>query len=229
MRPRSTILTAGRSPSGKVLVMFALLLPMLLGMVGLVIDCGLLMVAQREAQNAADAAAMAAAMAELTQQGEPQECRDSPRHQLQRAFRRDPIDLQSPAGGGSARGGRPVFRGRRHVPDHHALHASARRQPQPVRPGPCGGRNRGGLGRRWSGRARPDGRSRADGRRWREPGGQRADHRQLARRNPPPSSATVRSRPPIIRSWARPFPGASSPTRVRVVASSSAIRPRPTP
>ena len=51
--------------------MFALVLPMLLGMVGLVIDCGLLMVAQREAQNAADAAAMAAAMAELTQQGDP--------------------------------------------------------------------------------------------------------------------------------------------------------------
>src|SRR5271168_2926002 len=71
MRRQTTLLTAARSHSGKVLVMFALLLPMLLGIVGLVIDCGLLMVAQREAQNAADAAAMAAAMAELAQQGEP--------------------------------------------------------------------------------------------------------------------------------------------------------------
>ena len=70
MQRRNNILTAGRSPLGKVLVMFALLLPMLLGIVGLVIDCGLLMVAQ-PAQNAADAAAMAAAMAELTQQGDP--------------------------------------------------------------------------------------------------------------------------------------------------------------
>jgi hypothetical protein len=51
--------------------MFALLLPMLLGIVGLVVDCGLLMVSQREAQNAADGAAMAAAMAEQTQQGDP--------------------------------------------------------------------------------------------------------------------------------------------------------------
>jgi Flp pilus assembly protein TadG len=73
MRSRSSLLTAGQSPSGKVLVMFALLLPLLLGMVGLVVDCGLLMVAQREAQNAADAAAMAAAMAELAQQGEPRD------------------------------------------------------------------------------------------------------------------------------------------------------------
>src|SRR5271168_1174092 len=71
MRRQTTLLTAARSHSGKVLVMFALLLPMLLGIVGLVIDCGLLMVAQREAQNAADAAALAAAMAELAQQGDP--------------------------------------------------------------------------------------------------------------------------------------------------------------
>src|SRR4051812_44270169 len=55
-----------RRRSGKVLVMFALMLPVLLGMVGLAIDCGLLITAHREAQNAADAAAMAAAMAKLT-------------------------------------------------------------------------------------------------------------------------------------------------------------------
>ena len=61
----------GRIPAGKTLVMFALLLPVLLGMVGLVLDCGLLMAAQREAQNAADAAAMAAAMAKLSNQGDP--------------------------------------------------------------------------------------------------------------------------------------------------------------
>jgi hypothetical protein len=59
-----------RSRQGKALVMFALLLPVLLGMVGLVIDCGLLMAAQREAQNAADAAALAAAVASLSQQGD---------------------------------------------------------------------------------------------------------------------------------------------------------------
>ncbi len=47
--------------SGAVLVWFALMLTMLLGMLGLVIDTGLLMSAQRHAQNAADAAALAAA------------------------------------------------------------------------------------------------------------------------------------------------------------------------
>ena len=55
----------GRRRPGKILVMFALLLPALLGMTGLVIDGGLLMAAHRQAQNAADAAAMAAAMDKL--------------------------------------------------------------------------------------------------------------------------------------------------------------------
>jgi Flp pilus assembly protein TadG len=49
-------------PSGKALVMFAVSLPALLGIIGLVIDSGLLMAAQRQTQNAADAAAGAAAM-----------------------------------------------------------------------------------------------------------------------------------------------------------------------
>jgi hypothetical protein len=62
----------GRSRPGKTLVMFVLLLPVLLGMVGLVVDCGLLIAAQRSAQNTADAAAMAAAMAKLSGQGDPQ-------------------------------------------------------------------------------------------------------------------------------------------------------------
>jgi Flp pilus assembly protein TadG len=48
--------------SGKIIVLFALLLPALLGLTGLVIDGGLLMAAQRQTQNAADAAATAAAM-----------------------------------------------------------------------------------------------------------------------------------------------------------------------
>src|SRR5262245_26816670 len=48
--------------SGKVLVLFVLLLPVLLGLLGLVLDGGLLMAAQRHTQNAADAGAMAAAM-----------------------------------------------------------------------------------------------------------------------------------------------------------------------
>ena len=44
-----------------ILIWFALMLVILLGMVGLVMDAGLLMAAQRQAQNAADAAALAAA------------------------------------------------------------------------------------------------------------------------------------------------------------------------
>lgn len=47
---------------GKVMMLFALLLPALLGVAGLVIDVGLLLAAYRQAQNAADAAALAAAM-----------------------------------------------------------------------------------------------------------------------------------------------------------------------
>ena len=43
------------------LVWFALMLTVLLGMVGLVIDGGILMATQRQAQNAADAGALAAA------------------------------------------------------------------------------------------------------------------------------------------------------------------------
>jgi hypothetical protein len=52
----------GSKRSAKTLVLFILLLPVLIGWVGLVIDGGLVMAAQRQAQNAADAAAMAAAM-----------------------------------------------------------------------------------------------------------------------------------------------------------------------
>lgn len=57
--PRST--PRRRKRAGAVLVWFALLLVMLLGMVGLVIDGGFLMATHRHAQNAADAAALAAA------------------------------------------------------------------------------------------------------------------------------------------------------------------------
>jgi hypothetical protein len=42
-------------------VVFVLLLPLLLGIIGLALDVGLLLTARRQAQNAADAAAMAAA------------------------------------------------------------------------------------------------------------------------------------------------------------------------
>src|SRR5512135_3839198 len=49
-------------PRGNIMVQFAILLPVLLGMTGLVIDCGLMMASQRQVQNAADAAALAAAM-----------------------------------------------------------------------------------------------------------------------------------------------------------------------
>ena len=47
--------------SGAVLIWCAFLLPVLVGMVGLVIDGGLMMASYREAQNAADAAALAGA------------------------------------------------------------------------------------------------------------------------------------------------------------------------
>jgi Flp pilus assembly protein TadG len=47
--------------SGAILVLFGMLLVVLIGLVGLVIDGGLLMASHRTAQNAADAAAMAAA------------------------------------------------------------------------------------------------------------------------------------------------------------------------
>jgi hypothetical protein len=71
MQRRPVKLSAGRSDSGKTLVLFALVFPVLLGTLGLAIDCGLLMATQREAQNAADAAAMAAAMADLAKHGVP--------------------------------------------------------------------------------------------------------------------------------------------------------------
>lgn len=51
-----------RRRSGKVLIMLALMLTLLMGMAGLVIDSGLLHAAHRQVQNAADSAALAAAM-----------------------------------------------------------------------------------------------------------------------------------------------------------------------
>ncbi len=48
--------------SGKVLPFCAVLMPVLCGMVGMVVDTGLLFAAHRQVQNAADAAAMAAAL-----------------------------------------------------------------------------------------------------------------------------------------------------------------------
>ena len=53
---------ARRRRAGKALVIFVMAVPVLLGMVGLVLDGGLLMATQRSAQNAADAGATAAAM-----------------------------------------------------------------------------------------------------------------------------------------------------------------------
>lgn len=62
MSSRPTSVPASRrARNGKVLVMFAVSLPMLLGVAGLVIDGGLLMLADRRAQQAADAAATMAA------------------------------------------------------------------------------------------------------------------------------------------------------------------------
>jgi hypothetical protein len=54
--------SARRRRSGNITVLFVLVVPVLVGLMGLVVDGGLVMAAQRQAQNAADAAAMAAAM-----------------------------------------------------------------------------------------------------------------------------------------------------------------------
>jgi len=56
--------------SGAILVWFALLLPLLLGMTGLVIDGGLLMASHRQLQNSVDAASLAAADDLLNELGE---------------------------------------------------------------------------------------------------------------------------------------------------------------
>jgi Flp pilus assembly protein TadG len=61
LHPHSGRPAAGKR-SGQTLFLFVLLLPVLLGMIGLVIDTGLMMAARRQAQNAADAAATAAAL-----------------------------------------------------------------------------------------------------------------------------------------------------------------------
>jgi hypothetical protein len=57
--------------SGKILVLFALLLTILLGMTGLVIDSGLMIAARRKAHNAASAAAGAAAMKLFLERSSP--------------------------------------------------------------------------------------------------------------------------------------------------------------
>jgi Flp pilus assembly protein TadG len=62
MRRHHPFQRLGPNRRGQTLVMFALLLPLLLGMVGLAIDGGLLLSTYRQTQNAADAAATAAAM-----------------------------------------------------------------------------------------------------------------------------------------------------------------------
>ncbi|HEX8200191.1 MAG TPA: pilus assembly protein TadG-related protein [Isosphaeraceae bacterium] len=71
MRPIALHATAGWRRSGQTLSLFGLLLPVLLGMTGLVIDGGLLLAAHRQAQNAADAAAQAAAMDRVRSQTIP--------------------------------------------------------------------------------------------------------------------------------------------------------------
>src|SRR5262245_46461697 len=53
---------AARRRAGKVLVMMAVMLPMLFGITGLVVDGGLMMSEQRNLQHAVDAASTAAAM-----------------------------------------------------------------------------------------------------------------------------------------------------------------------
>lgn len=66
--PRLARSRTDRRP-GKIVVMFVLLLTPLIGMLGMVIDVGLLTAAHRQASNAADAAAMAAAWDLLRSRG----------------------------------------------------------------------------------------------------------------------------------------------------------------
>ena len=61
MRYPATTFFLRRKRPAATLVVFVLVTPVLLGMIGLVIDAGLVMAVQRRAQNAADAAALAAA------------------------------------------------------------------------------------------------------------------------------------------------------------------------
>src|SRR5437879_286484 len=62
MRLRNVARQSGRARSAKTLVLFVLVAPVLIGMMGLVVDTGMLMASYRQTRNAADAAAMAAAM-----------------------------------------------------------------------------------------------------------------------------------------------------------------------
>lgn len=62
MRPPDPSTSIRTARPGKVLVMTVLMMPVLLGMTGLVIDGGMLMATHRQVQNTADAAALAAAM-----------------------------------------------------------------------------------------------------------------------------------------------------------------------
>ncbi len=62
MRRQHPLRQAGSGRTGKVLVMFVLLMSVLLGIVGLTVNGGLMLVIYRQTQNAADAAALAAAV-----------------------------------------------------------------------------------------------------------------------------------------------------------------------
>src|SRR5262249_20750158 len=62
MRRAGSVPLSRKKRSGMTLILFAILAPVLVGMVGLVIDAGLLMAAHRQVQNAADAAALGAAL-----------------------------------------------------------------------------------------------------------------------------------------------------------------------
>ncbi len=57
---------------GMIIVKFAILLPALVGVLGLVVDTGILLSSHRQAQNAADAAALSAAMDMMTSTSEGQ-------------------------------------------------------------------------------------------------------------------------------------------------------------
>jgi Flp pilus assembly protein TadG len=65
MRPRQPTRRVARRRPGNVLASTVLLMPVLLGMVGLALDGGMMMAVHRQAQNAADAGAVAAAWDKL--------------------------------------------------------------------------------------------------------------------------------------------------------------------
>jgi len=100
---RVTTAAATQHRPGKLIVLLAVLLPVLISVAGLVLDGGLLMVKSRETQHASDAAATAAAAALAWNSGEPEQTA----HEYVQQFNDMPsaiVDVQTPPSAGSYAG-----------------------------------------------------------------------------------------------------------------------------